>query len=200
MRYQITFLFFLFALLNSAQRISNFEVHNVQGIIAIRFIISPGPSCNGYIIHHSTDSINFSIIHNPGEVCGNYNAPEHKRFDHTNPAENQVNYYKLQLSPYEISEMRRVFVFPNSPRSVITPYPNPVKPGTEFLNLRIYGASNARISGTLYNQAGNPLRELDLTTNGEIASLAVGALNEGLYMIRLNDGSQAFACKFAVAR
>jgi hypothetical protein len=200
MHYSLIFLFFLPPLFNFGQRISNLEVHNAEGIIAIRFTIYPGPACHGYTILHSLDSARFSVIHNPGEVCGNYNAPESKSFDHTDPVEDKVNYYRLQLSPYEVSEVRSIFVFSKSPRSVITPYPNPVMPGNEFLNLRIFGASNARLKGILYNLSGKPLQELELTTKGEIANLAVGSLNEGLYMILLTDGSQAFACKFAVAR
>jgi hypothetical protein len=199
MRRALTAFFFLFSLYLSAQRIAAFQAQNVKGVVALRFTISPGPTCNGYSILRSTDSVNYIPIYSTGEICGNYNAPESKAYDDASPAQNQANFYRVQLMPYELSEIRRVFVSAK-PMRLLTPYPNPLLKTDGNLNLRLYGVENVHAEGFLYNQSGNRLRALDLTTKGEHASLYVGDLDEGVYVIWLTEGTQAFSCKFAIYR
>jgi len=101
--------------------------------------------------------------------------------------------------PYELSEVRRVFVSVKPVRP-LTPYPNPLLKTDGNLHLRLYGVNNVHAEGSLYNQSGNRLRPLDLTTQGEHTSLYVGDLDEGIYIVWLTEGTQAFSCKFAIYR
>ena len=92
--------FFYFA---KANRITNFNLYNVNGNVEVRFTISKGAPCNGYKIWHSVDSLNFiQVFEDPG-ICGSNTEDITKSFLHSGPSSNLTHYYKVELIGTEIS-------------------------------------------------------------------------------------------------
>jgi len=199
MRKVLFFMFIVLSFCGYSQRIQNFHVFASGANVGVRFTITQGPQCSGYTIYHSTDSINFIQIYDFPGVCGDQNSNQEYSYTHTAPALNQVNYYKVTIFPTENSNIERIYVS-NQPKASMLAYPNPVVLTYDVLNLRIFNLSNTRLAGFLYNQFGKPLRTLDLTTTADLASLPVYDLTNGLYVIWLTDGSQAFSSKFVINR
>jgi len=198
---KILFLILTICALNGlAQRIQNFNAFVAGTQVGIRFTITKGPQCSGYTIYHSLDSINFiQIYDNPG-VCGDVNANQDVSFTHSSPAYNQTNYYKAEIfSPFESSPIVRLYLT-DAPKARMMTYPNPVVNQSDILGIKIYNTSNIRVKGFLYNQYGKPLRDYDLTTKGDITSIDVYDLANGLYVLWLTDGNQAFSSKFIINR
>jgi hypothetical protein len=184
-----------------AQRIVSFDLFQVysNNSVAIKFTIGAGPSCNGYIIWHSADSVNYQAVENSPVICGGSGVNEDKSFTHGNPAINQVNYYKIELIPYETSFVKRIFVTEQG-RTRMMPYPNPVYNDLSELKLRIYNVSNIRLEGFLYNQAGTQEQELLVETKEDLAIIDIGKLENGMYVVWLTDGTKPYSAKFIINR
>jgi hypothetical protein len=193
MRFLFFTLIFLSASVIFSQRITSFSVTNVKGVVAVRFSISPGTTVNSYSILRSTDSLNYYSIYDYSTTCGYPDRYDDRMYDDHSPVLNQANFYKVQLFPYEQSQPLRVFVTASSSLYV---YPNPVGPGMDLLHMKFTQIKDKRVFGGLYNQSGNPVRVLDFTTVGDAFTLNISDLNNGLYLLWLTDGSQAFSCKF----
>lgn len=200
--FKTVILFFLISIHSNAQRIQNFNVFVAGSVVGVKFTIGPGASCSGYKIWHSLDStyFGFTPLYDYPGVCGGSGSPEDVSYTHTNPTINQVNYYKVELVPVETSTIRRVFVPIDQTKVKLFLYPNPVVQVSDVLNLKISNIGSTRLVGFLYSQFGHKLRELDLTTQFDLASLNVYDLKDGLYEIWLTDGNQAYSSKFVVIR
>ncbi|MBA3662648.1 MAG: T9SS type A sorting domain-containing protein [Bacteroidetes bacterium] len=200
MKKALLLILFIFSIALNAQRIQNFNAFVAGTSVGIRFTITKGPQCSGYTIYHSLDSVNFvQIYDNPG-ICGDANANQEISFTHSGASFNQNNYYKAEIfSPYESSPIIKVFVT-NQPKPRMLTYPNPVVNTYDVLGVKIFNVSNVRLIGYLYNQYGKPLREYDLTTKLDVTSVDVYDLSNGLYILWLTDGKQAFSSKFVINR
>ncbi|MDX2172650.1 MAG: T9SS type A sorting domain-containing protein [Bacteroidota bacterium] len=185
-----------------AQRIQNFNVFAAGSVVGVKFTISPGTSCSGYKIWHSLDStyFGFNPIYDYPGICGASGTSEDVSYTHGSPAVNQVNYYKVELVPVETSAIRRVFVPIDQTKVKLFIYPNPIGEISDILSLKISNIGSAKLVGFLYNQFGHKLRELDLMTQFDLASINVYDLNDGLYEVWLTDGNQAYSSKFIVRR
>ena len=185
-----------------AQRIQNFNVFVAGSSVGVKFTIAPGASCSGYKIWHSLDStyFGFTPLYDYPGICGGSGTSEDVSYTHTNPTINQVNFYKVELVPVETSPIRRVFVPIDQTKVRLFVYPNPLGQISDVLNLKISNIGTKRLVGFLYNQFGHKLRELDLTTQFDLAAINVYDLNDGLYEIWLTDGTIPYASKFIVRR
>ena len=198
-------IFFVLLLLTflqaNAQRIQNFGVFVAGSAVGVKFTISTGPQCSGYKIYHSLDS-NFvnTVIYDYSGVCGASANPETVSYTHVNPTINQVNFYKVELIPFETSPIKRVFVPIDNTKIKLFVYPNPIVQTYDVLNLKIANSATKRLVGFIYNQFGKPLRELDVTTQFDLAALNVYDLTNGLYVLWLTDGTQAYSSKFIINR
>src|SRR6188768_2748435 len=93
-----------------AQRVVSFELFQVNTTVSTKFTLRAGGTCYGYKILHSLDSINFSeVVDYPG-ICGSSGSDEYFSDVHQTPAMNQFNFYKVQLSTFETSEIKKIFV------------------------------------------------------------------------------------------
>jgi hypothetical protein len=198
------YLVLVFAAIYSAvfgQRIQDFTAFDGgNGSVGIRFVISPGPVCSGFEVMHSTDSLVYKSVYPYDQECGSVFEPVPITWTHTTPAMDQTNYYKIQLmSPYETSDVRRVYVSEPG-RSRLIAYPNPVFQNTDFLNLKAVGAGNVQLTGYICNRVGVKLRTLEMVSYGDLAGMNVADLSDGLYVIWLTDGSQVYSCKIIVKR
>lgn len=189
----------VFSLMSYSQRIQNFHTFLGGTNVGIRFTITKGPQCSGYTIYHSLDSINYIQIYDYPGVCGDMNVNQEISYTHSSPAFNQVNYYRVELVPFESSPVSRIYVT-DQVRSSMLVYPNPVTQTSDLLSLKFFNASNIRVIGFLFNQYGKPLRELDIKSNLDRAETPVYDLANGLYVLWLSDGINVFSSKFIVNR
>lgn len=189
----------IISLVGYSQRIQNFNTFVAGTSVGIRFTIIKGPQCSGYTIYHSIDSINFIQIYNFPGVCGDQNVNQDISYTHSSPALNQVNYYKVELIPVETTPVNRIYVS-DQPKVKMLVYPNPVVFNYDVLSMKIFNVSNLRLIGFLYNQYGKPLKQIDVTTTLDTASMYVYDLSNGLYVLWLTDGTQVYSSKFIVNR
>ncbi|MCW3076899.1 MAG: hypothetical protein JWO32_1508 [Bacteroidetes bacterium] len=199
MKRLIFFIFVLIGFTTTAQRIQNFYGIVSGTSVGLRFTITKGPQCSGYTIFHSIDSVNFIQIYDYPGICGDVSVNQDISYTHTSPTLNQTNYYKVELVPYEVSPILRVYVA-DQPKKQMLVFPNPVSNSYDVLGVKIFNVSNTRVIGFLYNQFGKPLREYDLVTTLDMTAINVYDLANGLYVLWLTDGNQAFASKFVVNR
>ncbi|MCE3227581.1 MAG: hypothetical protein K0S32_2132 [Bacteroidetes bacterium] len=181
------------------QRIQNFNVFSAGQSVGIRFTVTKGPQCNGYTIYHSLDSVNFNQIYNYPGICGDMNSNQDYTYTHTTPALNQPNFYKIDLFPIEVSEIKRIHVGENQLPSILV-YPNPVVGVYDILNLKVFNVNNANLVGAIYNQFGKPVKYIDVFTQGDLATSYISEFGNGLYTVWLSDGNNVFAAKFIINR
>jgi hypothetical protein len=198
MRAAIFFLI-LFSLNLHAQRIKYFSVYTASSSVGVAFTIGAGQQCLGYTILHSSDSVNFSRIYDYPQTCGSTSEDVQITYTHTNPLQNQVNYYRIQLEPYEISQTRRIYVS-SQPNANMILYPNPVYFHAEMLNAKMFNTTSTRFAGYIYNQFGTTIREVDVTTKSDVATPDISGLENGVYLLWLTDGSYSFSSKFIISR
>jgi hypothetical protein len=193
-------IFLFIAVYTYSQRIQNFNVFSAGTSVGLKFTIAKGVQCSGYIIWHSTDSINFSQLYNFPGICGDVTIDQDYSYTHTFPAQNQINYYKVELQPLiETSPVKRIYVS-NQLNTGMQVFPNPVVNFYDMLNIKILNSNNTRVTGFLYNQFGKPMRFLDLKTVVDLTSLNISELSNGLYMLWLTEGASVYSSKFIVNR
>lgn len=188
-------------MLSKGQRIQNFYGFSSGNSVGLRFTITKGPQCSGYTIFYSTDSVNYIQIYDYPGICGDMNSNQEISFTHTSPQPNQTNYYKVEIySPNEVSPIARVYVGAAAAQARMLLFPDPVSTTYDLLNIRVFNTTSTRFAGYLYNQYGKPLRDYDLTTKLDMASIGVYDLANGLYILWLTDGSQLYRSKFIINR
>jgi hypothetical protein len=199
MKKLLLFIFGCIAFAGSAQRINDLNLFFAGNGVTVKFIISKGTSCNGYNILHSIDSINFNTIYNFPGICGNTSNDESISYFHASPKINNNNYYKIELIPIEVSVIKKIFVFAASDLEAFL-YPNPHTSYSDLLDLRIFNAGTIQLKGFIYNQQGNPIQELNLTTSFDLAKINVSNLKNGVYIIRLMNEEKKYSFKLIINR
>ena len=131
--------------------ISHFSATEFNGKVLLTFAITQGNTCNGVVILHSTDSVNFTQVESIEGICGSSQAQIEYDFTHLDPEKNVVNYYRLSLGGIGFSWIVSAEVIDLGVNKVLL-RPNPIAEGSELffdnetnsvINLRIY--SSARI-------------------------------------------------------
>jgi hypothetical protein len=199
MKKKVGFLFFLLSTHIFAQRILNFKIFQVNQAVFLNFILSKGSSCNGFNVLHSTDSVNFKVIHEDPTICGTSNADEAKNWTHANPITNQLNYYKIQLNPGEMSPVNRIFVNQTNIPNIVL-FPNPISTDIDLLTIKILGTESLAFDGFIYNQFGNYVLKIENQSTLSNSTIKINELSNGLYLIKLTDGYNLYSTKFIIQR
>ena len=199
MKKKVGFLFFLLSTHIFAQRILNFKIFQVNQAVFLNFILSKGSSCNGFNVFHSTDSVNFKVIHEDPTICGTSNADEAKNWTHANPIINQLNYYKIQLNPGEMSPVNRIFVNQTNKPNIVL-FPNPISTDHDFLTIKILGTESLAFDGFIYNQFGNYVLKIENQSTISNSTIKINELSNGLYLIKLTDGYNLYSTKFIIQK
>jgi hypothetical protein len=199
MKKKVGFLFFLLSTHIFAQRILNFKIFQVNQAVFLNFILSKGSSCNGFNVLHSTDSVNFKIIHEDPTICGTSNADEAKNWTHANPITNQLNYYKIQLNPGEMSPVNRIFVNQTNKPNIVL-FPNPISTDIDLLTIKILGTESLAFDGFIYNQFGNYVLKIEKQSTLSNSTIKINELSNGLYLIKLTDGYNLYSTKFIIQK
>ena len=196
---KVGFLFFLLSTHIFAQRILNFKIFQVNQAVFLNFILSKGSSCNGFNVLHSTDSVNFKVIHEDPTICGTSNADEAKNWTHANPIINQLNYYKIQLNPGEMSPVNRIFVNQTNKPNIVL-FPNPISTDHDLLTIKILGTESLEFDGFIYNQFGNYVLKIENQSTISNSTIKINELSNGLYLIKLTDGYNLYSTKFIIQK
>ena len=199
MKKKVGFLFFLLSTHIFAQRILNFKIFQVNQAVFLNFILSKGSSCNGFNVLHSTDSVNFKVIHEDPTICGTSNADEAKNWTHVNPIINQLNYYKIQLNPGEMSPVNRIFVNQTNKPNIVL-FPNPISTDIDLLTIKILGTESLEFDGFIYNQFGNYVLKIENQSTLSNSTIKIHELSNGLYLIKLTDGYNLYSTKFIIQK
>lgn len=199
MKKKVGFLFFLLSTHIFAQRILNFKIFQVNQAVFLNFILSKGSSCNGFNVLHSSDSVNFKIIHEDPTICGTSNADEAKNWTHANPIINQLNYYKIQLNPGEMSPVNRIFVNQTNKPNIVL-FPNPISTDIDLLTIKILGTESLAFDGFIYNQFGNYVLKIEKQSTLSNTTIKINELSNGLYLIKLTDGYNLYSTKFIIQK
>ena len=199
MKKKVGFLFFLLSTHIFAQRILNFKIFQVNQAVFLNFILSKGSSCNGFNVLHSTDSVNFKVIHEDPTICGTSNADEAKNWTHANPIINQLNYYKIQLNPGEMSPVNRIFVNQTNKPNIVL-FPNPISTDIDLLTIKILGTESLEFDGFIYNQFGNYVLKIENQSTISNSTIKIHELSNGLYLIKLTDGYNLYSTKFIIQK
>jgi len=199
MKKKVGFLFFLLSTHIFAQRILNFKIFQVNQAVFLNFILSKGSSCNGFNVLHSSDSVNFKVIHEDPTICGTSNADEAKNWTHANPITNQLNYYKIQLNPGEMSPVNRIFVNQTNKPNIVL-FPNPISTDIDLLTIKILGTESLAFDGFIYNQFGNYVLKIEKQSTISNSTIKINELSNGLYLIKLTDGYNLYSTKFIIQR
>lgn len=180
-----------------AQRLSAFQLYPQNNQVLIHFVISAGVSCSGYRISHSTDEWNYQVIKDVPQVCGASGTDEPKDELHANPVINQINYYKIELFPFETA-YASVFVPLSSANGTVLVCPNPLPKNQGSLKIKILGGSNSSMQGFICGPEGYRYNELNFKMDSEFCELPVQFTQEGLYYIVLSDGTRSYNAPFLV--
>jgi hypothetical protein len=182
-----------------SQRIKNFTLLQNGTSVTVRFTLAAGSMCNGYSVQRSLDSLSYTdIVDNPA-ICGTSGADEPKTETDAHPVMNQYNYYKIRLGTGELSEARKIFLSQDG-RLPVTVFPNPSFNINDLVKVRIPGVFNTRLQGYIYDGDGHPKEFVDFITNGDMAPIQTGSYINGLYLVWLTDGYQAYTGKFIIRR
>lgn len=205
MKTLFTYFLTCFCLSVFSQRLQNINVSLVNGQnqtssqVLVRFTITAGLACPGYEILHCTDSLNYLQAYNYAGLCGNQSTDESFNFTHGSPGIEMVNYYKVSIPGYETSNVYRVYVGAQAPKSSILVYPNPAF-NESILHLKFFNYSGSLVDGYVYNQFGVAVKPLSLTIKQNVSEFNISDLDNGLYIVWLTDGNWLFKAKFIVKR
>ncbi len=144
MRYSLLLFVALISSAAFGQRITNFELF-LAGTTKVnaKFTLRAGTTCFGYKILHSIDSVNYTEVIDYPTICGASGSDEYFSNTHDTPVPNVTNYYKVQLSTFETSEVRRIFVGVNSsPRMLV--FPNPIYSDNDIATVKLLGTNNTK--------------------------------------------------------
>ncbi len=162
--------------------ISFFNGSIFNDLILLNWNIIGGNTCNGIIILHSADNINYVEVGSIAGICGEVSDSEPYSFLHTDPVPNQFNYYKLNLGGQGFTTPLEV-LFYKTGEDGFTIYPNP---STEYFNLYV-SAVYQDASIEVFDSNGKIIL-IQSVPSGELIQIFTQDWSGGNYVIRIKDG------------
>lgn len=187
-------------------RIQNFQLSVINSTasgqtypnVLVEFTIAKGPTCAGYIIYHSADSINFYPIYTYANICGDINNDQHITLLHSSPILNSNNFYRVELTATETSPIRKIFVGEAKIKGSVYAYPNPCRENDnitlQFLNID----ADREFYGKIIHLQGNTKNEFYGKSVGGKLQLSLSGIVKGVYAVWLTDGFEPFYVKIIV--
>ncbi|MCX8081260.1 MAG: hypothetical protein N3F09_08495 [Bacteroidia bacterium] len=166
--------------------------------VLVEFQIAKGPTCPGYVIYHSSDSIFFYPIHNYSGICGDINNDQNVSFLHGSPIYNSNNYYKVELVATETSPVKRIYVGEALVSGGVYVYPNPCKENN-ILTLRFLNINSDRdFYGKIVSLQGFRDSEFFGKSIGMELKVSLSGISRGAYVMWLTDGFEIYRTKVIV--
>ena len=177
-------LLFMFIGLSSLSQnedvISHFSATEFNGKVLLTFAITQGNTCNGVVILHSTDSVNFTQVESIEGICGSSQAQIEYDFTHLDPEKNVVNYYRLSLGGIGFSWIVSAEVIDLGVNKVLL-RPNPIAEGSELF---FDNETNSLIKLSIYSSAGILIKSEQTTS--ELFILNGSEFESGMYFYTIN--------------
>lgn len=136
--------------------LGDFKAASLERHVLLRWGIKEGQTCNGIKIWRGTDTLNMTKIGEIYGVCGSFSEPVAYDFTDTQPIENKVSYYKLELGKRVFSSSV-IHTFYNLINGKFVLKPNPVINNSELIfsnasaqphTLEVYGISGKKLYET----------------------------------------------------
>lgn len=160
--------------------LNQFAAFETKGTVSLFWQIAAGNTCNGTVIQHSTDSINFNIIGSIAGVCGSITEPTSYSFRHNNPAKNKVNFYRLLLGNTGASIIISILVLDEVEGYLFQQNPITDKATLFFKN-------DNKILHTLYIYNLNGILQYTQKTKEDIFQIFAANLTNGHYIFILES-------------
>ena len=160
--------------------ISHFSATEFNGKVLLTFAITQGNTCNGVVILHSTDSVNFTQVGSIEGICGSSQAQIEYDFTHLDPEKNVVNYYRLSLGGIGFSWIVSAEVIDLGVNKVLL-RPNPIAEGSELF---FDNETNSLIKLSIYSSAGILIKSEQTTS--ELFILNGSEFESGMYFYTIN--------------
>jgi hypothetical protein len=181
-----------------SQRIQNIALSSAGGVVRVDFSVIKGSNCQGYNILHSTDSVFFTLVGEYSGICSSPTEDVPHSYNHTSPQPNAVNYYKIELTFVETSDIQRIYVSADG-RPLLTPYPNPVLLSDGIINFRTSNTENGQLEGFICDESGHKLSNLLVNCYDYTIQVPIYYLSQGIYFVWLSDGVLVYGTKFIVS-
>lgn len=172
----------------------NFSATEFNGKVLLTWSITQGNTCNGILILHGTDTLNYSQIGSIEGICGSTAEVIKYQFTDVSPNVNQTNYYRLSLGGIGFSYPVSVDVIDaGNEQYIVTP--NPVFDESELI---FNNENQEEVTITFFNVRGEIVDET--TTSQQSITIKQEKFKQGVYFFVLkSDGAMpSFSGKFSV--
>lgn len=193
----------LFFLISTSSGMSNAQNEDVvldlsatefNGKVLLTWSVTQGNTCNGILVLHGTDGINYSQIGAIEGICGSTAETIKYQFTDAAPIVNQTNYYRLSLGGIGFSYPVNVDVIDAGDQSYIVA-PNPVSSVSELI---FDNDNQEQVTITVFNERGEVVHEM--TTSEQSVSINREKFKQGVYFfVMKSEGAlESFSGKFSV--
>ena len=148
-------------------------------LIILKWGITGGNTCNGILINHSVDDINYEQVGEIPGICGSQIAEVPYTFIHDSPVSGQNNYYKLELG-LQGSSTPLIITFYNTSENGYLLFPNP---GVEVLQIVVTG--NGEPTELLFRDVSGKIIGSINANSGEVISVPTTEWASGVYFISI---------------
>ncbi len=148
-------------------------------IIILKFGITGGNTCNGILINHSTDDINYVQVGEIPGICGSQITEVPYTFIHDNPVSGQKNYYKLELG-LQGSSTPLIITFYNTGEDGYILFPNP---GRDIMQILVTG-NGEPVELLFRDVSGKTIGNLN-SASGKLISIPTQDWISGIYFISI---------------
>lgn len=155
--------------------INSFTATEFNGKVVLSFAIKQGNTCNGVLILHSIDSVNFTQIGSIEGICGSSQAEINYNFTDITPEKNEVNYYRLSLGGIGFSWIVSAEVIDIGANNSLL-RPNPIG---EYSELFFDNETNATMTLEIYSSKGILVKKEQ--TSSELFILSKSDFDSGMY-------------------
>jgi hypothetical protein len=160
----------------------NFTARQIENYVHLNFTVEGGITCLGTKVQRSIDDVHYETIGTIPGICGG-TEDQNYFFDDSFPLKNQLNYYRIDLNQYGISNsVSAQFVDYGDGFVVIQ------NPATKNFTVLFSNFNNQKIDFTLYNLNGIVLNKV--STNSNNITFLRAAFPSGIYFLEIKNEDQ----------
>ncbi|MBP7388756.1 MAG: hypothetical protein KA841_00050 [Chitinophagales bacterium] len=164
-----------------------------SGRVSLDWQIGAGNTCNGTIILHSIDSVEFNPIGEIVGICGSTTEPTNYTFNHSNPQKNRTNYYRLMFGGTGLSQTISIRVI-----DIPVGYLLGQNPFSNFATIYFANENKKFYRLSVYALNGNLLLTTETTLNSFQFSTQEFINGQYLFSIGLSSSSPDIKGKFLI--
>ena len=180
------FSFFVFSVSSQISRISYFNAIILGNDVRLDFTISKGPSCSGYQVYKSTDSLTYNLLFDYAGICGNTSTDQQISYTDGGVPQNTFLYYKILIPPFDYSKVARLYVDQKKTKKAqLYIYPQPVE---NIFTVYLEGQNPDDYTVKIFTYDG--LLKIDTYVNAyQYLKIDISTLERGIYCLLLIDSA-----------